>query len=207
MQVARMMSYPGFNAYKTYLALKSHFTSDYDYFKYHGKMKVKEETFLKRRDKFFFEKIERRYKKELVPFFVSNLIKEDNAWSGSLATDQAEQTFNEWKKKTQSLRYVFKEDMGKVLTLMDHNDLQFDELFECGDGQHPIIFKLLIAEEINIESFVILDQVLSFAKRINKKLLDDYIWTEYYKKVMKYSRFIDVNKDEYRMVLRDIFVK
>ena len=202
-----MMSYPGFNAYKTYLALKSHFTSDYDYFKYHGKMKVKEETFLKRRDKFFFEKIERRYKKELVPFFVSNLIKEDNAWSGSLATDQAEQTFNEWKKKTQSLRYVFKEDMGKVLTLMDHNDLQFDELFECGDGQHPIIFKLLIAEEINIESFVILDQVLSFAKRINKKLLDDYIWTEYYKKVMKYSRFIDVNKDEYRMVLRDIFVK
>ena len=207
MQVARVMSYPGFSAYKTYLALKSHFTSDYDYFKYHGKMKVKEESFLKRRDKFFFEKIERRYKKELVPFFVSNLIKEDNAWSGSLATDQAEQTFNEWKKKTQSLRYVFKEDMGKVLTLMDHNDLQFDELFDCGDGQHPPIFKLLIAEEINIESFVILDQVLSFAKRINKKLLDDYIWTEYYKKVMKYSRFIDVNKDEYRMVLRGIFVK
>ena len=83
------MSYPGFNAYKIYLALKSHFTSDYDYFKYHGKMRVKEESFLKRRDKFFFEKIERRYKKELVPFFVSNLIKEDNAWSGSLATDQA----------------------------------------------------------------------------------------------------------------------
>ena len=207
MQVARVMSYPGFSAYKTYLALKSHFTSDYDYFKYHGKMKVKEESFLKRRDKFFFEKIERRYKKELVPFFVSNLIKEDNSWSGSLATDRAEQTFNEWKKKTQSLRYVFKEDMGKVLTLMDHNDLQFDELFDCGDGQHPPIFKLLIAEEINIESFIILNQILSFTKRINKKLLDDYIWIEYYKKVMKYSRFIDVNKDEYRMVLRNIFVK
>ena len=202
------MSYPGYNAYKTYLALKNHFTTDdYDFFKYHGKMKVKEESFLKRRDKFFFEKIERRYKKELVPFFVSNLIKEDNSWSGSLATDRAEQTFNEWKKKTQSLRYVFKEDMGKVLTLMDHNNLQFDELFDCGDGQHPPIFKLLISEEINIESFIILDRILSFTKRINKKLLDDYIWIEYYKKVMKYSRFIDINKDEYRMVLRNIFVK
>ena len=202
------MSYPGYNAYKTYLALKNHFTTDdYDFFKYHGKMKVKEETFLKRRDKFFFEKIERRYKKELVPFFVSNLIKEDNAWSGSLATDQAEQTFNEWKKKTQSLRYVFKEDMGKVLALMDHNDLQFDELFECGDGQHPIIFKLLISEDITIESFVILDQVLLFAKKINKRLLDDYIWSEYYKKVMKYSRFIEVDKKDYKMILKDIFVK
>lgn len=200
------MSYPGFNAYKIYLALKSHFTSDYDYFKYHGKMRVKEESFLKRRDKFFFEKIERRYKKELVPFFVSNLIKEDNAWSGSLATDQAEQTFNEWKKKTQSLRYVFKEDMGKVRALMDHNDLQFDELFDCGDGQHPAILKLLISEDISIESFVILDQVLSFAKRINKILLDDFTWIVYYKKVIKYSRFIEVDKKEYRMILKDIFV-
>lgn len=200
------MSYPGFNAYKIYLALKSHFTSDYDYFKYHGKMRVKEESFLKRRDKFFFEKIERRYKKELVPFFVSNLIKEDNAWSGSLATDQAEQTFNEWKKKTQSLRYVFKEDMGKIRALMDHNDLQFDELFDCGDGQHPAILKLLISEDISIESFVILDQVLSFAKRINKILLDDFTWIVYYKKVIKYSRFIEVDKKEYRMILKGIFV-
>jgi hypothetical protein len=200
------MSYPGFNAYKIYLALKSHFTSDYDYFKYHGKMRVKEESFLKRRDKFFFEKIERRYKKELVPFFVSNLIKEDNAWSGSLATDQAEQTFNEWKKKTQSLRYVFKEDMGKVRALMDHNDLQFDQLFECGDGQHPVILKLLISEDISIESFVILDQVLSFVKRINKRLLDDFTWMVYYKKTIKYSRFIEVDKKEYRMILKDIFV-
>lgn len=200
------MSYPGFNAYKIYLALKSHFTSDYDYFKYHGKMRVKEESFLKRRDKFFFEKIERRYKKELVPFFVSNLIKEDNAWSGSLATDQAEQTFNEWKKKTQSLRYVFKEDMGKIRALMDHNDLQFDELFDCGNGQHPAILKLLISEDISIESFVILDQVLSFAKRINRILLDDFTWIVYYKKVIKYSRFIEVDKKEYRMILKDIFV-
>jgi len=206
MQTARVMSYPGFNAYKIYLALKSHFTSDYDYFKYHGKMRVKEESFLKRRDKFFFEKIERRYKKELVPFFVSNLIKEDNAWSGSLATDQAEQTFNEWKKKTQSLRYVFKEDMGKIRALMDHNDLQFDELFDCGDGQHPVILKLLISEDISIESFVILDQVLSFVKRINKILLDDFTWIVYYKKVIKYSRFIEVDKKEYRMILKDIFV-
>ena len=200
------MSYPGFNAYKVYLALKNHFTSDYDYFKYHGKMKVKEESFLKRRDKFFFEKIERRYKKELVPFFVSNLIKEDNSWSGSLATDRAEQTFNEWKKKTQSLRYVFKEDMGRVRTLMDHNELQFDELFECGDGQHPPIFKLLISEEITIESFVILDQVLSFCKRINKRILDDYVWSVYYKRVMKYSRFIEVDNKDYKMILKDIFV-
>jgi hypothetical protein len=101
---------------------------------------------------------------------------------------------------------VFKEDMGKVRALMDHNDLQFDELFDCGDGQHPAILKLLISEDSSIESFVILDQVLSFTKRINRILLDDFTWIVYYKKVIKYSRFIEVDKKEYRMILKDIFV-
>lgn len=201
------MSYPGFNAYKTYLALKSHFTSSYDYFKYGGKMKVKEESFLKRRDKFFFEKIERRYKKQLVPFFLSNLIKEDTMWSGSLATDQAEQTFNDWKRKTQSLKYLFTEDMRKILNLMDQHNLNFNDLFNCKEGEHPIILKLLIAEDISLESFVILDQILSFSKYINKIMLDDFTWMVYYKKVTKYSQFISIDRKEYIMILKDVFVQ
>ena len=60
----------GFDAYKTYLAIKQHFTSGYDYFKYNGKVKAKIESFLKRKDKFFFRKLQKRYDKdELVEFF------------------------------------------------------------------------------------------------------------------------------------------
>ena len=199
------MSFPGFNAYKTYLALRNHFTTDYDYFKYNGKLNVKEESFLKRKDKFFFEKIERRYKKELVPFFVSNLIKEDNSWSGSLVSDKAEQVFNEWKKKFQSLKYSFREDMSKLRDYLDRNDLQFDELFQCDDGQHPIILKLLISEDISIESFIILEKNLRFVKKINKHV-DDFVWIEYNKKIVKYSSFIDIDVKEYRHVLKTMFV-
>lgn len=205
MQIAHVMSFPGFNAYKTYLALRSHFTTDYDYFKYNGKLKVKEESFLKRKDKFFFEKIERRYKKDLVPFFVSNLIKEDNSWSGSLVSDKAEQVFNEWKKKFQSLKYSFREDMSKLRDYLDRNDLQFDELFQCDDGQHPIILKLLISEDISIESFIILEKNLRFVKKINKHV-DDFVWIEYNKKIVKYSSFIDIDVKEYRHVLKTMFV-
>lgn len=205
MQIARVMSFPGFNAYKTYLALRNHFTTDYDYFKYNGKLNVKEESFLKRKDKFFFEKIERKYKKDLVPFFVSNLIKEDNSWSGSLVSDKAEQVFNEWKKKFQSLKYSFREDMSKLRDYLDRNDLQFDELFQCDDGQHPIILKLLISEDISIESFIILEKNLRFVKKINKHV-DDFVWIEYNKKIVKYSSFIDIDVKEYRHVLKTMFV-
>ena len=43
--------YEGFKAYKLYLAVKNHFTTSYDYFKYNGKVNAKEDSFLKRRDK------------------------------------------------------------------------------------------------------------------------------------------------------------
>ena len=54
----------GFDAYKVYLALKQHFTSNYDYFKYNGKVRAGEESFLKRNDRFFFRKLSKKYDKE-----------------------------------------------------------------------------------------------------------------------------------------------
>ena len=58
-----MNIYEGADAYRTYLAIRNHFKTDYDFFKYNGKMKVSNDSFLKRRDKFFFAKLERKYRK------------------------------------------------------------------------------------------------------------------------------------------------
>lgn len=207
MSFASVMYYPGFNAYKTYVALKNHFTSDsYDYFKYNGKVRVKAESFLKRKDKFFFEKIENKYKEDLVDFFVSNLVTDQSSWVGTMVGDKAERIFSEWKKKKQSLKYSFKEDMITIRDYMNNNDVAFDNIFACVDEQHPIILKLLMAEEMSIESFIILDRVLNFIRYIDKFLLDDYIWIEYNKKVRKYSPFISIDKKECHMVLKNIFV-
>ena len=48
-----------FECYSTYTALKLHFTSDYDYFKYNGKCNVTLSSFNKRKEKFFFKKLSR----------------------------------------------------------------------------------------------------------------------------------------------------
>jgi hypothetical protein len=207
MSTARLMYYPGYNAYKTYVALKNHFTSDsYDYFKYKGKARVKEETFLKRKDKFFFEKIEKKYQEDLVDFFVSNLVMDQSSWIGTMVGDKAERIFSEWKKKKQSLKYSFKEDMVTIRDYMDDNKVSFDEIFTCVDDQHPIILKLLIGEEISLESFIILDRVLNFIRHLDHFLLDEYVWLEYNKKVRKYSPFVVTDIKEYHMVMKNVFV-
>ena len=47
-----------FLTYKYYVAIKRHFTDErYDFFKYKGRIKASEATFLKRKDKYYFEKL------------------------------------------------------------------------------------------------------------------------------------------------------
>jgi len=106
-----MNGYEGIEAYKTYLAIKNHFKTSYDYFKYNGRVKVTNESFLKRRDKYFFAKLERRYKKnELVYFFVANFMKDEGMWSGSLVGNESESVYKEWLKYAESLKYNFRLD-------------------------------------------------------------------------------------------------
>ena len=50
-----------FEVYKTYLALKNHFTqAKYDYNKYCGKVRASLNSFYKRKDRFWFEKLSRQ---------------------------------------------------------------------------------------------------------------------------------------------------
>ena len=50
-----------FECYKTYVAMKQHFTKDkYDYFKYGGKSRASATSFNNRKDRYFFERMSRK---------------------------------------------------------------------------------------------------------------------------------------------------
>ena len=100
----------GFKAYKIYVALRAHFTGNYDYVKYGGKMRVGEESFLKRKDRFFFAKIERKYSNELEHFFISNFINDTGSWAGTLVNAAAADIYTQWQKRMGSLGYEFEQD-------------------------------------------------------------------------------------------------
>jgi hypothetical protein len=51
----------GFDVYRTYLAMKLHFSNDkFDFFQYEGKVNAKEETYQQRNDFYFFETLARK---------------------------------------------------------------------------------------------------------------------------------------------------
>ena len=100
-----------FDAYKEYLALKNHFSKPgYDYFKYNGKLKVNADSFNSRKDKLFFQKLSKH--SDVRNFLVANLSKNEKAWIKDLAySEEAEKTYKDWLKRTQSLTYTIKNDL------------------------------------------------------------------------------------------------
>jgi hypothetical protein len=79
----------GYAAFALYNALKLHFTSDsYDFFKYHGKTNISKDSFLRRKDKYTFYKLSRKYSlDELKYFYVSNFLDGDK-WVGDMNTTE-----------------------------------------------------------------------------------------------------------------------
>lgn len=188
-----------FDVYKTYLALKNHFSKPkYDYIKYAGKTRASIEAFNKRKDKYWYEKLSRqKTDEEVKDFFVSNFIQVDDPgrlWIGELSRN-GESNYKEWLKRQQSLKYLFREESESMLS-----SINLDGLFDTS-RQHPPILKKYLSGSISPETLVIFDKVFEYSNRFDKVLLDP-VWETVSLKIKKYSPFLNIDVKEYKSILR-----
>jgi len=192
-----------FESYKLYNALKLHFETDgYDAIKYHFKTSVKPTSFFKRKDKFFFAKLAKTYESELKEFYIANF-KNDVKYVGDMLNEGGERYYRDHKKIMESLTYQFQTDINKLNDM----DVSFDSLLEAEENNHPLIIKLWMQDEILLETIVILDSILGFVERENKKITDTIIWPDIYRKIMKYKPFVKFDRDKCLNLLKDTFTK
>ena len=189
------------DAYRCYLALKNHFTKDkYDYHKYRGKVRATNQSFYKRKDRFWFEKFARQKKdKEVEEFFVSNFIYSTDpatVWIGEMIKE-GEGRYTDWKKKMQSLSYVFKEEVNSLFEQNAVNDV-----FDCSHG-HPLILRNYLGGKTSLETLVICDRIFEYRRDFDKKL-NDPVWEIVSRKIRKYRPWINIDVPKYRKILKDI---
>jgi len=191
-----------FDAYKSYLSLKNHFTKEkYDYHKYCGKSRATVKSFYKRKDRFWFEKLARnKSDKEVIEFFVSNFIDcTDPAklWIGEMIRE-GEDRYVSWKKRTQSLSYLFKEETDKVF-----GDNNFDSMFALDGSRHPQILTEYLRGNVSIETMVILNLILGYKMNWDKQLTDP-VWTSVSLKIRKYTPFLNIDVFRYKKILKEV---
>jgi len=193
-----------FEVYKTYLSVKNHFTKDkYDFHKYCGKTNASIQSFYKRKDRYWFERLSRqKNEKEVIDFFVANFVTSNDPnslWIGNIIRT-GESVYISWKKRNQSLTYTFKEEIEKILS-----NYSIHDLFDCSSG-HPIILKKYLDGTISVETLVILNKILFIKTDFDKKMSDDPVWGLISKIIKKYDPFINIDIFKYRKIIKDCVI-
>lgn len=192
-----------FDVYKCYLGLKNHFTKPkYDYQKYCGKSRASLQSFYKRKDRFFFERLSRQKNDtEIVQFFVANFVLHPDPyslWIGEIVKN-GEDNYTQWKRNTQSLSYTFQSEIESVFGGKD-----FDSMFKVTGSSHPEVIKSHLSKELSLETLIILNRILGFKQEFDKKL-DDPVWEFLSMRIQKYDIFLHISDVfKYKKILKEV---
>jgi len=185
----------GYKAYRYYLAIKLHFTTDkFNVFENRGSVRGTREAFNARNDRYIFEKLAIKYSddKEIIQFFVSNFAYGND--TAIYAGQEAEDNFLLWNKRKQSITKVFVDDLAILLTHIEVNKLNNQSLFNFNHDEYPIALKMFIGGKITIETIKIIDECTDIIDEWNKNASVKYIWDNEIRRIKKLTGFVKYDK-------------
>jgi len=185
----------GYDAYKKYLAVKRHFTSnDYDFFEYEGVVSCTENSFLKRNDKYMFVKLQRKYGTglDLISFLVSILKDNPSTWVGGLLNDECHAKHLARTKTLSGFGYRFKQDIELLFDELRVTDKQsFVSMFTVsGDKTYPPIVEYWITGRIQPETIIVLNAYCDFFPYLDKQIGEQDSWVILRDNALKYEPFV-----------------
>ena len=201
------MMYGGFDVFKTYLAVKNHFTTDYNYQRYGGRVTAKLESFTKRPDRYFFHKLSKRYnERDILDYFVANFAVDGNKWVGNLINNEGAENYTRYRKYKDAFEYHFRNDCVSISNDFARRGIRFDDGFFVHGGQHPRVLRLHIQRKIYIQTTIILDSILSFSKVWDKEISEKVVWPKISLTLAKLKPFVYYNQTQAKLIMKDIFV-
>ena len=197
-----MTSREGYDAYCLYLAINNHFHSDsYDYFKYNGKVSAKLESFMKRKDKYHFAKLARKYNDELKDFLVANFSKK-KYYVRDLLEMECEKNYIEFKKRKQKLTYLITEEMRYLFDKYKHIDF----CIGIKDGQHSNILREYLGGRITAETLVAVDKIFGIFTDYDTMVSENFIWPKTRKRLDSLAPFLELEHKKLQTILQGIWL-
>jgi hypothetical protein len=181
-----------YEAYKLYMAVKLHFTTSYDVFKYNGKINCPIATFNKRNDRKIFARLAERFStpKEIIDYYVANFAYGNK--NIIYSADEADDNHEVWLKRKESRTYEFSKQMNFLLMYLENNRKTYHELFDIESGI-PDLLKLYVGGELHLETLVIIDEYENFLPTWEPLVL---IWGDQLQILNKVKRFVKFDKNK-----------
>ena len=119
--------------YLMYCAMKAHFgKGKYDFVQYEGKTKVSRNSFYKRKDRYFFARLSKKYDdpKEIQNWLLSNFVKDRKGYIANFS----DENYDSWRLKREGFFDMFAVEMYPLVK-------EFEPLFEVNGSNHPKLLK------------------------------------------------------------------
>ena len=78
-------------------------------------------------------------------------------------------------------------------------------MFDVEEDEHPIIFRFVQQRMIEVETYIIMDKILGFSKRIAKDIKDSYIFPSEQYRYNRYSEFLNLDTGKYTRLMKGVF--
>jgi len=191
----------GFKAYRYYLALKLHFTSEkFNVFENRGNVKGSREAFEARNDRYIFEKLARKIgnDRDIIQFFVANFAYGNE--SAIYAGQEADDNLAEWNRRKQSITKLFIDDLASLLTYVEINKLPTSSIFDFNFNEYPAALKLFLGGKISIETLVIVNELDHIVEHWLDNPTVQHIWSNELLRIKKLIGFVKYDKEKLRKI-------
>lgn len=196
----------GFETYKIYRALKCHFNNkNYNFLMYRAKTNNVVETWNDFHCREIFALYSRKLSlKKLKDFFIANFVNNNKYFPNNYETEF--DIYLDWLRRVNAIKYNFENDVKKIKKFLEIKNLSFHDLIISKNGKLPIIILLIFKKVINVESFIILDNIFMILN--NCEFLSSDVRLLYDKRILvlkKYKLFFKItNLEEYKLILYKI---
>lgn len=179
----------GFKAYKYFMAVRLHFTSDkYDVFEHNGRVSGSRMVFEKRNDRGLFEKLAQRFDsdRELIQFFVSNFAYGN---TGVVYSTESHELYAKWQSRKESMTRVFDLDLITLGRFLESQGKPFEYLFDTEDCSPPLL-NMYLSKQITLETMSIINDIDPYLDRWESLVM---LWKDEFRIIRKVKRFIKYN--------------
>ena len=191
-----------FQSYKLYLILVNAFKKGYDPVKYSWKIRVQQNSFEKRKDKYFFEKIQKSFDIfEQQKIFMVNLLANQDQWIGDMLNQDQIMFYRKYMSRFNDLSILFKEDLQNLILFCKSKGRMFKSLFLIEENKEPMIFKLLQNDSIQYETFILLDSYFNIIEMLDES--KNFIWDQYSVRIKAYKNLFVIDKLEVIKILKE----
>lgn len=187
-----------FYSYVNYLGIKNHFNIDKFIFNPNNVnySKINIESFRKRKDKYFFERLTKKQLGNLVNIqekLISSFLYKKNIWIGDIVDNEDLETYHFKRLKNKSaLTRTIQQDLFNLEEYLVDNRLRLKSILNSINNQKPELINISNKLNITLETISLFSYVLKFTDTKT----DNIIYEEDRKKIIKYSYLI---KEEYNM--------